>query len=213
MDYGPGQEFNYNTSQSPPSPPDSGQQSPFYQQQPQSPKNLSFVTSQPLLRTSSPFPHSPSPTNQPTSETEFFYNKSISPNETSYAYLKSSDPIIRQSQGELQNILDPTDEPFLKSSSPEPTYPYTKPLDAQPESPPGLLEDHPPPGHPDHRPPGHLDHRPAGHLDHRLDGHPTLAYPHYLQEDMESCFQYQVGTIDLLEVEPKKELENVFRKI
>ena len=213
MDYGPGQEFNYNTTQSPPSPPDSGQQSPFYQQQPQSPKNLSFVKSQPLLRTSSPFPHSPSPTNQPTSETEFFYNKSISPNETSYAYLKSSDPIIRQSQGELQNILDPTEEPFLKSSSPEPTYPYTKPLDAQPESPPGLLEDHPPPGHPDHRPPGHLDHRPAGHLDHRLDGHPTLAYPHYLQEDMESCFQYQVGTIDLLEVEPKKELENVFRKI
>ena len=213
MDYGPGQEFNYNTAQPPPSPPDSGQQSPFYQQQPQSPKNLSFVKSQPLLRTSSPFPHSPSPTNQPTSETEFFYNKSISPNETSYAYLKSSDPIIRQSQGELQNILDPTDEPFLKSSSPEPTYPYTKPLDAQPESPPGLLEDHPPPGHPDHRPPGHLDHRPAGHLDHRLDGHPTLAYPHYLQEDMESCFQYQVGTIDLLEVEPKKELENVFRKI
>ena len=119
--------------------------------------------------------------------------------------MKSSDPIIRPSQGELQNILDPADEPFLKSSSPEPTYPYTKPLDAQPESPPSLLEDHPPPGHLDHRPAGHLDHRVAGHLD---PAHPTLAYPHYLQEDTESCFQYQVGTIDLLEVE----LENVFRK-
>ena len=140
--------------------------SPFYQQ-PHSPENQNFCKSQIILRPASPFPHTPSPTIQPSSPSELpSYSKSSSPNEPSYS--KSSSPVTCPSQGEPQHLLDPCErsEPFIKSSSPpEPSYVYSKSLE------------------------------PVSQFQSHLDPCQTsLAYPHYLQEGAESCLHYQVGT-------------------
>ena len=136
--------------------------SPFYQQ-PHSPENQSFCKSQIILRPASPFPHSPSPTIQPSSPSHLpSYSKSSSPNGPSYS--KSSSPVRGPSHEESQHLLDPC-EPFNKTSSPpEPSYVYSKSLEPVSQF--------------------------QSHLD---PCQPSLAYPHYLQEGAESCLHYQVG--------------------
>ena len=172
MEFCSGQDFglNYTGAQPPPSPPDSlynkhinipQPPTPFYQEPP-SPENESFGASS--QKSASPFPHTPSPTIQPSSPSELPYSKSSSPNGPSFLHSKSPSPLIGPSHREPQLLLDPCQpsEPFIKSSSPpEPSHAYSKSLEPASQF--------------------HLD--PC---------QPPLAYPHYLQEGAESCLHYQV---------------------